>query len=251
MDHFIQIPVVGREWEDMFESYTTLGYLAAITSRIKLGTLVTGITYRNIAHLGKIVATLDVLSGGRAWCGLGAAWFDREHQLYGWRFPSVAERYAALRDALELLPLMWGPGSPAFEGRTISVPAATCYPRPIQEHVPILVGGSGEKTTLRLVARYADACNLFANAGLDTLRHKLEVLREHCRNEGRDYDAIEKTVNTRLLLGDGSPPAQFVEECRRLQALGVTWVNCGIPNAHEDGVLELIGREIVPAIADL
>ena len=131
--------------------------------RIRLGTLVTGITYRNLAHLAKIVATLDVLSGGRALCGLGAAWFEREHRLYGWDFPPRAERFARLEDALELLPLMWGPGSPRFEGRTVSVSEATCYPRPLQERIPILVGGSGERRTLRLVARHADACNLFGD----------------------------------------------------------------------------------------
>jgi F420-dependent oxidoreductase-like protein len=191
MDHFVQIPQVGREWEDMLESHTTLAYLAGVTERIRLGTLVSGITYRNVAHLAKLVATLDVLSGGRAICGVGAAWFEREHRLYGWEFPPLAERYARLEDALELLPLMWGPGSPRFEGRTITVEAATCYPRPLQERVPILVGGSGERRTLRLVARHADACNLFGDP--DTVRRKLAVLREHCAAEDRDPAAIEVT----------------------------------------------------------
>ena len=191
MDHFVQIPQVGREWEDMLESYTTLGYLAAATERIRLGTLVTGISYRNIAHLAKLVATLDVLSGGRAWCGLGAGWFEREHQLYGYRFPPLAERFARLEDALELLPLMWGPGSPPFEGRTISVPAALCYPRPLQERVPILVGGAGERRTLRLVARHADACNLIGRRS--DIRRKVAVLHEHCAAEGRDPAAIAIT----------------------------------------------------------
>ena len=165
MDHFVQIPQVGREWEDMLESYTTLGYLAGVTSRIRLGTLVTGVTYRNLAHLAKVVATLDVVSGGRALCGIGAGWFEREHTLYGYDFPPLRERFARLEDALELLPLMWGKGSPRFEGRTITVPEATCYPRPLQERIPILVGGSGEQRTLRLVARHADACNLTRRRG--------------------------------------------------------------------------------------
>jgi F420-dependent oxidoreductase-like protein len=191
MDHFVQIPQVGREWEDMLESYTTLGYLAGVTERIRLGTLVTGVTYRSIGHLAKLVATLDVLSGGRAWCGIGAAWFEREHRLYGWEFPPLAQRFAMLEDALELLPLMWGAGSPRFEGRTLEVEAATCYPRPLQERVPILIGGSGERRTLRLVARHADACNLFGDP--DRVRHKLAVLREHCAAEGRDPAAIEVT----------------------------------------------------------
>src|SRR3954469_23344643 len=157
MDHFLQIPQIGREWEDMLESWTTLGYLAGVTERIRLGTLVTGITYRNVAHLAKIVATLDVLSAGRAACGIGAAWFEREHRRYGWDFPPLRERFARPEDALELLPLMGGPGAPRFEGRTTVVEEATCYPRPLQERIPILVGGSGEQRTLRLVPPHADA----------------------------------------------------------------------------------------------
>ncbi len=191
MDHFVQIPQIGREWEDMLESYTTLGYLAGVTSRIRLGTLVTGVTYRNLAHLAKVVATLDVVSGGRALCGLGAGWFEREHALYGYDFPPLRERFARLEDALELLPLMWGKGSPRFEGRTITVPEATCYPRPLQERIPILVGGSGEQRTLRLVARHADACNLTGDAA--RVRHKLSVLRSWCETEGRDPAAVTVT----------------------------------------------------------
>ena len=191
MDHFIQIPQVGREWEPMLESHTTLGYLAARTSTLRLGTLVTGITYRNIAHLAKIVATLDVLSGGRAVCGLGAAWFEREHIAYGYELPPIAERYELLEDALELLPLMWGSGAPAYDGRRISTPEALCYPRPLQEHVPILVGGSGERRTLRLVARHADACNLFGDP--TTVRRKVDVLHDHCETEGRDPTDVTVT----------------------------------------------------------
>jgi F420-dependent oxidoreductase-like protein len=191
MDHFLQIPQVGREWEDMLESHTTLAYLAGVTERIRLGTLCTGITYRNLGHLAKIVATLDVLSGGRAECGIGTAWFEREHRLYGWDFPSLADRYARLEDALELLPLMWGKGAPRFEGRTVTVPEAVCYPRPLQERIPILVGGSGERRTLRLVARHADACNLFGTP--EVVRHKVAVLHEHCATEGRDPAAVTVT----------------------------------------------------------
>jgi F420-dependent oxidoreductase-like protein len=191
MDHFVQIPQVGREWEDMLESYTTLAYLAGVTERIRLGTLVTGVTYRNIAHLAKVIATLDVLSGGRAMCGIGAAWYEREHRLYGWEFPPLRERFERLEDALELLPLMWGPGAPSFKGRTIEVSQTICYPRPLQERIPILVGGSGERRTLRLVARHADACNLFGDPA--TVARKLAVLHEHCAAEGRDPAAIEVT----------------------------------------------------------
>jgi F420-dependent oxidoreductase-like protein len=205
MDHFVQIPSVGREWEDMLESTATLGYLAAATTTARLGTLVTGITYRNPAHLAKIVATLDVLSGGRAFCGLGAAWFGREHELYGWAFPPAGTRYELLEDALQLLPLMWGKGTPRFEGRHITVPAATCYPRPLQERIPILVGGSGERRTLRLVARYADACNLFGDP--EVVRRKIEVLRHHCEEVGRDPATVTVTNLSEAAILGGSPAA--------------------------------------------
>ena len=213
MDHFLQIPFVGREWEDMLESYTTLAYLAGVTSRIRLGALVTGITYRNPAHLGKILATLDVLSGGRAICGLGAAWNEREHLLYGYEFPPLARRYAVLEDALRLLPLLWGPGSPRFEGRTLSTPEAVCYPRPLQEHLPVLVGGSGERRTLRLVAQYADACNLFGDVA--TVRRKVAVLHAHCADVGRDPAEIEvTTLGTILAAPDAETLAGRVDALR-------------------------------------
>jgi F420-dependent oxidoreductase-like protein len=239
MDHFLQIPQVGREWEDMLESHTTLGYLAGVTERIRLGTLVTGITYRNIAHLAKIVATLDVLSGGRAQCGIGAAWFEREHRLYGWEFPPLAERFARLEDALELLPLMWGPGSPRFEGRTLTVSEATCYPRPLQERIPILVGGSGERRTLRLVARRADACNLFGDPA--TVQRKLAVLHEHCAAEGRDPAAVAVThLATARVVGPGEPregrgaatAEEHVGRYRELAEAGVQTAIVGLGGAH-------------------
>ena len=216
MDHFLQIPPVGPHWEDMLDSYTTLAFLAARTETARLGTMVTGVTYRNIAHLAKIVATLDVLSGGRATCGIGAAWFEREHRAYGWTFPPLAERYAMLEDALELLPLMWGKGAPAYSGRTIEVTEAVCYPRPLQERVPILVGGSGERTTLRLVARHADACNLFGDP--DTVRHKVEVLHRHCATEGRDPADVTVTV---LSTADAPTVDDHIGRYRRFAEAGV------------------------------
>lgn len=200
MDHFIQIPQVGREWDAMLDGWTTLGYLAACTGRVTLGTLVTGITYRNVAHVGKLAATLDVLSGGRAVCGVGAAWFEREHRAYGWRFPPLPERYALLEDALRLYPLLWGPGTPEFVGDTIGEVETICYPRPVQERIPILIGGSGERRTLKLVARYADACNLFGD--VETVRRKIAVLHEHCATEGRDPAKIEITHLAPCLVGE-------------------------------------------------
>jgi F420-dependent oxidoreductase-like protein len=250
MDHFVQIPQVGREWDDMLESHTTLGYLAGVTERIRLGTLVTGITYRNIAHLAKIVATLDVLSGGRALCGIGAAWFEREHRLYGWELPPLAERFARLEDALELLPLMWGPGSPAFEGRTTRVSETVCYPRPLQERIPILVGGSGERRTLRLVARHADACNLFGDP--DTVRRKVAVLREHCAAEGRDPAAVTVThlAPARVIAtsepreGPGAATAEeHIGRYRELAEAGVQTAIVGLGDAN--------GAESVDRFADV
>jgi F420-dependent oxidoreductase-like protein len=251
MDHFLQIPQVGREWEDMLESHTTLGYLAGVTERIRLGTLVTGISYRNVAHLGKIVATLDVLSGGRAMCGIGAAWFEREHKLYGWEFPPRAERFDRLEDALELLPLLWGPGSPRFEGRTLTVSEAICYPRPLQERIPILVGGSGERRTLRLVARHADACNLVGD--VDTVRHKLAVLREHCAAEERDPSTIEVThlAPARVVASAGEREGQgaaTVEEhvgrYRELAEAGVETAIVGLSDAEGAGSVSRFGEVI-------
>jgi F420-dependent oxidoreductase-like protein len=213
MDHFRQIPQVGRAWDDFLESYTTLGYVAACTERVRLGALVTGVTYRNVGHLGKIIATLDVLSGGRAICGLGLAWFKEEHLAYGWQFPSTAQRYALLEDALQVLPLLWGPGNPSFDGQAISLPDTTCYPRPLQERVPIVVGGGGERRTLRLAAQFADAANVFGDAA--TVRHKADVLRMHCVDVGRDPAEVEVThLSTALVGADDRQLAQLIERLR-------------------------------------
>jgi F420-dependent oxidoreductase-like protein len=213
MDHFRQIPMFGAAWMDMLESWTTLAYLAALTERVQLGTLVTGVTYRNVAHLGKIVATLDVLSGGRAACGLGASWFEAEHLAYGWPFPPLAERYARLEDALQLLPLLWGKGTPEFQGRTFAVPEALCYPRPLQEHLPILVGGNGERRTLRLAAQYADACNIIG--GVDTVARKVAVLHSHCDAVGRARETVAVTQLSTTLVGrDTHALAASVEQLR-------------------------------------
>jgi F420-dependent oxidoreductase-like protein len=238
MDHFLQIPPVGPHWEEMLDSYTTLAYLAARTGTARLGTMVTGVTYRNIAHLAKIVATLDVLSGGRAVCGIGAAWFEREHVAYGWEFPPLARRYELLEDALELLPLMWGKGAPSYKGRTIEVTEAVCYPRPLQEKIPILVGGSGERRTLRLVARHADACNLFGNA--DTVRHKVEVLHRHCATEGRDPAEITVTV---LSTANAPTVEDHVGRYRQLAEAGAQGIVVNFP--------ELTSPEPLAAFADV
>lgn len=213
MDHMIQVPQVGRDWEDLLESYTTLGYLAAVTQRCRLGVLVTAVTFRNVAHLAKIVATLDVLSGGRAACGLGLGWFKREHDAYGWDLPPVSDRYVLLEEALQVLRLMWSPGAPAFAGKALDVPEAICYPRPLQERIPILVGGGGERRTLRLVAEHADACNIMGEP--DVVRRKVEALGRHCDRIGRNPAEIEVTHLTPLLIaGDREELAARVEELK-------------------------------------
>jgi F420-dependent oxidoreductase-like protein len=191
MDHFRQIPRVGRDWEDIPEAYDTLSYLAGVTRTIRLGALVTAIGHRHPVVLGRMVATLDVMSGGRANLGLGIGWDREEHEGYGIPFPPTPVRYETLEDTLRMLPLLWGKGSPSFEGSTFSASQLICYPRPIQDRIPVLIGGSGERKTLRLVARYADACNLFGRP--DVVRHKVEVLRRHCAEVGRDPGQVEVT----------------------------------------------------------
>jgi F420-dependent oxidoreductase-like protein len=241
MDHFRQIPQIGRQWEDFLESYTTLAYLAACTERARLGALVTGVTYRNLAHLGKIIATLDVLSGGRAVCGLGLAWHREEHAAYGWEFPPTSERYALLEDALRLLPLVWGAGSPSYEGNRVKVPEALCYPRPLQSHVPVLVGGGGERRTLRLAARYADAANVMGDT--ETVRHKAAVLRAHCQAEGRDPATVELTHLSTVLVGaDDRHVAELVERLRsrgRDRARATAALNAGTVRDHVGRFREL------------
>ena len=191
MDHVRQIPQVGRDWDPMLECWTTLAWLAGGTSRIRLGSLVSPVTLRNVAHLGKIVATLDVLSGGRAIAGLGLGWYEREHRGYGWPFPPTSARYELLEDALRALPQLWGPGAKPFEGTAISIPETICYPRPRQARIPIIVGGGGERRTLRLAAAHADGINVMGDPAM--LAHKVQVLRAHAAAVGRDPTELEVT----------------------------------------------------------
>jgi alkanesulfonate monooxygenase SsuD/methylene tetrahydromethanopterin reductase-like flavin-dependent oxidoreductase (luciferase family) len=256
MDHFLQIPQVGRAWDDFLESYTTLSYLAACTSRVRLGALVTGVTYRNVAHLAKIIATLDVLSGGRATCGLGLAWFKDEHVAYGWEFPSTAARYAVLEDALQLLPIMWGPGGRSFTGQAVSVPDTSCYPRPLQQKVPIVVGGGGERRTLRLAAQYADAANILGDTA--SVRRKVAVLREHCRDVGRDPADVQMThLSTALIGSDDGHVSDLVERLRpprRPAARYADAVNAGTIDDHVGRFRELAeagASEVIVRLPDL
>ena len=203
MDHFFQLPALGGPSQPMLESYTLLGALAARTSRVMLGTLVTGVTYRNPALLAKIVTTLDVLSAGRAILGIGAAWYDVEHEGLGFDFPPVSERMDRLEEAVQICRAMFREEHPTFEGRYYEIRDAWNVPSPIQDGgPPILIGGSGEKRTLRLVARYADLCNITGD--VETIRHKVKVLHEHCDAIGRDPREITVTRLSTLVLTDSS-----------------------------------------------
>jgi alkanesulfonate monooxygenase SsuD/methylene tetrahydromethanopterin reductase-like flavin-dependent oxidoreductase (luciferase family) len=194
-----------------------------------------------------------VLSGGRAWCGLGAAWFAKEHQAYGWDFPPLKDRYDLLEDALQLLPLMWGAGSTSFEGKAVRVPETTCYPRPLQEKVPIMVGGGGEKKTLRLVARYADACNLFGDA--DTVRHKVAVLHRHCAEADRDPAAVRVTHLSTALTGrsrdEVSAAIDALKPKRATPEAYAAAVNAGTIDDHVGRVRALADAGVQTAIVNL
>jgi len=207
MDHFYQIQNVGPRTDAMLEAYTTLAAIAARTRRAGLGAMVTGVTYRNPALLAKMVTTLDVVSSGRAILGIGAAWNDDEHRGYGFGFPEVAERMGRLEEALQICRAMFTEEAPSFTGRYYNIFEALNQPRPIRGNIPILVGGGGEQKTLRLVAKYADACNLFGDA--PTIRHKLEVLDAHCDAVGRDPAEIQRTRLGGLLIAETAAEAEL------------------------------------------
>ena len=207
MDHFHQIQFVGRPEEPMLEGWTVISMLAGLTTKIKLGTLVTGIIYRYPSVLAKIAATLDVLSKGRLFMGIGAAWNEQESLAYGISFPSNQERLLRLEEAIQVIRKMWTEEPYAsFEGKYYQIKNAYCNPKPIQKpSPPILVGGSGERKTLKIVAKYADACNLFGSP--DTLKKKLDILKEHCKSVGRDYDSILKTKLATIIVDENKEMA--------------------------------------------
>jgi F420-dependent oxidoreductase-like protein len=209
MDHFYQIQMVGPRTDPMLEAYTLLGGLAARTSKVSLGAMVTGVTYRNPALLAKQVTTLDVVSGGRAILGIGAAWNEDEHAGYGFEYPPIGERMDRLEEALQICRAMFTEEAPSFNGRHYRIAQALNVPRPERgDGIPILVGGGGERRTLALVAKYADACNLFGD--LATVRHKLEVLERHCETVGRDPATITKTRLGGLVIADTAEQAEAV-----------------------------------------
>ncbi|MEN3306467.1 MAG: hypothetical protein V7603_2669 [Micromonosporaceae bacterium] len=248
MDHFFQIGAVGPPEKEMLEAYTTLGFLAAHTSRAKLVTLVTGAVYRHPGILAKIISTLDVLSGGRAWLGIGAAWNEAESRGLGIPFPPVAERFERLEETLRICLQMWRGDDKPFHGRHYQLERPLNSPQPLtRPHPPIMIGGGGERKTLRLVAKYADACNLFPGPDL---AHKLDVLREHCAREGRDYDTIRKTVYYRFDVGpDGERVAQTVDDLHRLADLGFDLALGQVVDVFSVTPLEILGREVIPALS--
>jgi F420-dependent oxidoreductase-like protein len=247
MDHVWQIGHLGPPEHEMLEAYTALGFLAAVTDRVKLLTVVTAVVYREPGLLAKAVTTLDVLSGGRAMLGIGAAWNEEEARGLGLFFPPLAERFERLEEALRICQQMWSADDGPFEGkhyhlaRTLNSPQALSRPHP-----PILIGGQGERKTLLLVARYADACNLF-----DTpeLAHKLDVLRGHCAAESRDYAAIEKTVQVRYDLGEnGERVGQTIEHLHELAELGFTVAHGTLARVGTLRPLEVMAERVIPAI---
>jgi F420-dependent oxidoreductase-like protein len=245
MDHFFQIRAVGPAENDMLEAYTTLGFIAAHTQRAKLLTVVTGVLYRHPGLLAKAITTLDVLSGGRAILGIGAGWNEEESKGLGFPFPPVAERFELLEETLQYVLQMWAESDAPFTSkhfdaaRLLNGPQALSTPRP-----PIMIGGGGEKKTLRLVAKYADQCNLFNSPELE---RKLDVLHQHCENEGRDYDSITKTVYHVLDIGEnGEKTGELLAELERLDGLGIDIALGVVPHVHRPAVLERFGTEVIP-----
>jgi F420-dependent oxidoreductase-like protein len=252
MDHFFQIPPVGPAETDMLEGYSALSYLAAVTRRVRLGTMVTGVTYRHPGVLVKTATTLDVLSGGRAMLGIGAAWFEREHRGLGVPFPPLGERFERLEETLRIAKQMWSGQVAPFAGKHYALAETLCVPQPLSRpHPPILIGGMGEKKTLRLVARYADACNLFAYAGASEVGRKLGVLRRHCDELKRDFDTIERTTLGTIHLAPGKQTtAEVIRQCRDLARVGVQQAIVNLPNVSEITPIEQLAKEVVPELRE-
>jgi F420-dependent oxidoreductase-like protein len=253
MDHFFQIRGVGPIEDPMLEGYSALSYLAGVTERAKLGTLVTGVVYRHPGILVKTATTLDVLSGGRAYLGIGAGWNEREALGLGVPFPSTKERFERLEEALQISHQMWSGEVKPYDGKHYHLAETLNSPQVLSRpHPPVMIGGMGEKKTLRLVARYADACNIFAYGGPDLIRHKLDVLRDHCEDVGRDYEEIERTaLSTVNLAPDGMTAEQVIGMCHSLNEAGIEHLIFNMPNVHEITPLEAFGERIIPAVAGL
>jgi len=248
MDHFFQIEFVGPPQLEMLEAYSTLSYFAGLTEKVKLGALVTGVVYRYPGMLAKTVTTLDVLSGGRAYFGIGAAWFEREAKGLGVPFPEVKVRFEQLEEALQIARQMWSDNDGAYNGKHYQLVETLCSPQPVSKpHPPIMVGGSGEKKTLRLVAQYGDACNLFESMGWDALKQKLNILKRHCDDVGRPYAQIEKT--TLGTVPSNMTSSDIITHCRQAADIGVQHMIFNFVNIHEIKPLEVFAKEVIPAVA--
>jgi alkanesulfonate monooxygenase len=249
MDHVWQIAMIGPPEQDMLEAYTTLGFLAGQTERIELLGWVTAVVYRDPGLLAKAVTTVDVLSGGRASLGIGAAWNEEEARGLGLFFPPLAERFERLEEALQICLQMWSDDDGPYSGKHYQLARTLNSPQPItRPHPPILIGGGGERKTLRLVAQYAQACNLFPGPDLE---HKLEVLRGHCDAVGRDYNDIEKTVMGPLDPGpEGEHIGDLIDSMRHLSELGVTHYHGSVPGVAGITPLEVLGELVIPEVAD-
>lgn len=255
MDHYYQIKnLFGEAYTDpMMESYTTLGYFAGLTEKAYLGVLVTGVIYRHPSVLLKMVNTLDILSGGRAYLGIGAAWYEEEAKGYGITYPSTSERFEWLEDNLQLAHKLWESDETSFEGKHFSAPAITNNPRPLSDpHPRIMIGGMGPNKTLRMVAQYADACNLFEGAGMERVQQALDDLKRHCDDLGRDYASVEKTSLGTAHLTDGKDTVDTImTRIKKLADMGFTHAIFNMPNVYEITPLETFAKEIIPAAAEL
>jgi F420-dependent oxidoreductase-like protein len=253
MDHFFQIEMVGKPEEPMLEGYNALNFLAAATQKIRLGTLVTGVIYRYPGILIKAMTTLDVLSGGRAYFGIGAGWYEREAIALGVPFPPLKERFERLEETVQIALQMWSGKAAPYSGKHYRLAETLCSPLPISKpHPPIMIGGVGEKRTLPLVAKYADACNLYAFENLDLLRAKLDVLRRHCDTIGRPFEEIERTAIGAIDLRHGAMNArEAIEYCRRVSDAGIQHFIVSLPGDYELKPIEVMGKEVIPAVAAL
>jgi F420-dependent oxidoreductase-like protein len=257
MDHFFQIGVVGPAENEMLEGWSALAFAAGRTNRIKLGTMVTGVTYRYPGILVKTATTLDVLSHGRAYLGIGAAWNEQEHQGLGVPFPPLAERFARLEETLQIAHQMWAGDQKPYQGKYYQLERPLNSPQSVQKpHPPILIGGVGEKKTLRFVAQYADACNIFARIGHDELQRKMNVLREHCQAIGRPYEQIEKTtLDSVYITRDGrnnsTTPEAAIQYFAQLAAMGVDQAIVNMPNVQDLEPFDLLATKIIPTVEQI
>ena len=254
MDHYYQIKgMFGEAYTDpMLEAYTTLGYIAGFTEKAYLGALVTGVIYRHPSVLMKTVNTLDILSGGRTYLGMGAAWYEEEAKGYGIPYPSTSARFEQLEDNLKLAKSLWNSDEISFVGKHFSAPAITNNPRPISNpHPRIMIGGTGPHKTLRMVAQYADACNIGDWVGKENMQKAIDTLKEHCETLGRDYDTIEKTSLCTVHLSDGDTVDSVIRLIKELSEMGFTHTIFNMPDVYKITPLETFAKEIIPAGAGL